>query len=145
MRKTLLVATILLVFAAWAVAQQEAPSPNNTPRNDNQATQPEAGASTMDTIDGCLGGSAGSFTVTDKTGTTYQLLLPPNADNAKLSQHVGQEVRATGTVANATGTPSASTSGAPGSMSAAQPSIRVTKLDKIGDACPAASGSAPSK
>jgi hypothetical protein len=66
MRKTLLLATILLVFAAWAVAQQEAPSPNDPTRNDSQASQPAAGASSMDGIEGCLGGSAGSFTVTEQ-------------------------------------------------------------------------------
>jgi len=151
MRKTLLLAMILLVFAAWAVAQQEAPSPNDPTRNDSQASQPATGASSMDSIEGCLGGSASGFTVTDKAGTTYQLLLPASADSAKLSQHVGEEVRATGAVSNAAGSPSASSPSAPGSMpsagepSGSQPSIRVTKMDKIADTCSGTSGANPSK
>jgi hypothetical protein len=79
MRKTLLLAMILLIVAAWAVAQQDAPSQSAPSTNDSQASQAAMG----DSIDGCLGGSNGSFTVTDKTGTHSssncpKRLTPPN-------------------------------------------------------------------
>ncbi len=129
MRKTLLLAMIVLVFAAWAVAQQGTapPSPQS---KDSQTSEPATG----DSIDGCLGGSASNFTVTDKAGTTYQLQLPKSADPDKLNQHVGAEVRVTGTRADAAG-------GASGN----QASIHVTRMDKIADTCGASSGANPSK
>jgi hypothetical protein len=146
MRKTLLLTMILLVFAAWAVAQQGSAAQGAPTHNDQQAPQ----AVPANIIDGCLGGSAGNFTVTDNAGTTYQLQLPPNADTTKLSQHIGEEVRVSGDVSNAAG--AASGAAAPGSTSAGssaaggQPSINVTKMDKIGSTCGnSTSGGNPSK
>lgn len=134
MRKTLLLVMILLVFAAWAVAQQDttppsAQPPSTQPKN-SQAPPPATG----DSIDGCLGASAGNFTVTDQAGTTYQLQLPQGTNTDKLNQHVGAEVRVTGTRADAAG-------GASGN----QASIHVTRMDKIADTCGASSGANPSK
>jgi len=125
MRKTLLLAMILLVFAAWAVAQQGSTTPAAAGAENTQAAQP---APSEDIIEGCLGGSAGNFTLTDKAGNTYQLQLPPNADTAKLSPHIGEEVRVTGTV------------------DSAGKSINVTKMDSLGDKCGnKTSGANPSK
>jgi len=137
MRKTLLLATILLAFAAWAVAQQDptapsaqAPSAAQTPSAqspDNQTALPATG----DTIEGCLGGSAGNFTVTDKSGTTYQLQLPQGTDTDNLNKHVGEEVRVTGATSNA--------------AAGNQASIHVTKMNKIADTCGTGSTANPSK
>lgn len=88
-------------------------------------------------VEGCLGGSGGNFTIIDKSGTTYQLQLPAGADSSKLNSHIGEEVRVTGTMSNAkqsTGAEaSTSPSGAAGASS--QPSIAVSKIDKVGDKC----------
>jgi hypothetical protein len=87
-------------------------------------------------LEGCLGGSAGKYTVVDKAGTTYQLQLPAGADTSKLDAHLGQEIRVTGTMSNATdSTSSAAAAGAARAGSAGQPSISVTKIDKIADTC----------
>jgi hypothetical protein len=134
MRKTLLLAFLLLACAAWVMAQQ----------GDNSPT-----ASSQSSIEGCLGGSAGNFTVMDKAGTTYQLQLPQGADNAKLSQHIGEEVRVTGTVANGAGADASSNvppapGRAAGTAAVGQSTINVSKMDKIGDAC-SNSQTAPSK
>ena len=134
MRKTLLLTLILLVFAAWAVAQQGAASPS-APTNTQSSQQATAGENITE---GCLGGSGGNFTVTDKAGTTYQLQLPPNADTAKLSQHVGQEVRVTGT--SSPGSSSAAGPAPSAGTSSAQSSINVTRMEKVADTC----GSNPS-
>jgi hypothetical protein len=155
MRKILLLTIILLVFAAWAVAQQGVTSPTAPPRDNTQASQ--QAAPSENTTEGCLGGSAGNFTVTDKAGTTYQLQLPPNADTSKLSQHIGQEVRVTGSTSSA-GSSSSSSPGMAGSSGAAgsapsagaasstQPSINVTRMEKVADTCGAGTSNAnPSK
>ena len=48
--------------------------------------------------EGCLGGSASNYTLTDKAGTTYKLNIPSNADSSKLAPHVGEPVQVMGGV-----------------------------------------------
>jgi hypothetical protein len=101
----------------------------------------DASAAGGNSVEGCLGGSAGKFTIIDKAGTTYDLQLPAGADSSKLNSHIGQEIRATGTMSNAkdsgsnaSAASSTSASGAAGA-SGSHPSIAVTKIDKIADTC----------
>lgn len=119
---------ILLAVSAWAVAQQDPNSPNapSSSAGSQAATQPSG----SNGIQGCLGGSGDNYTVTDKTGTTYQLQLPPGGDTSKLKEHIGNEVLVTGALA------------APGNASAAsssptQPSINVKGISKVSDTCSA--------
>lgn len=106
----------------------------------DQAGQDASAAAAGSTVEGCLGGAAGNFTIIDKSGTTYQLQIPAGADTSKLNSHIGEEVRVTGTMANAkqpgdtSAASSTSASGAAGA-SGSQPSIAVTKIDKVGDKC----------
>jgi hypothetical protein len=116
----------------------------------DQAGQDASAAAAGSTVEGCLGGSAGNFTIIDKSGTTYQLQLPEGADTSKLNQHIGEEVRVSGTMANAKqsgDTSAASSSSASGAAGAAgsQPSIAVTKIDKVGDKCTSNVQTPPSK
>ena len=127
MRKTLLLTMILLSVSAWAAAQQETNS-QSAPSSASQGTAQPSSAS--NSIEGCLGGFAGKFTLTDKAGTTYQLQLPQRADPSNLKQYIGANVRVKGTIANAAGSnPSA------GGSSAGQASIMVTGMDKVSDTC----------
>lgn len=90
-------ATIAVFWAIWAVAQQGYPE---QPAKDSSSGQT--------TIQGCLSGSDGSYTLTGKSGTAYQL----TGNTAKLSAHVGHEVQIKGTTVEsgaAPGAPSAST------------------------------------
>jgi len=48
--------------------------------------------------EGCLGGKDPNYTITDTTGTTYKLNIPPNADTSTLAQHVGEPVQVAGNV-----------------------------------------------
>jgi hypothetical protein len=134
MKKSLLLITMLLLSAAWVVAQSTSPAPSASQpgASDSQATpaspsassqssvgsqtsagdQAKASADANNTIRGCLSGSAGSYTLTDNaSGKSYNL----TGKTDDLSAHVGQEVEINGASA------SASTGGAMGS-SASNPS-----------------------
>jgi hypothetical protein len=111
-------------------------------------------ASAGNSVEGCLGGSAGKFTIIDKAGTTYDLQLPASADSSKLNSHIGQEVRVSGTMSNAKDASAAGAAGAAASAatqaatgssaSSSHPSISVTKIDKVSDTCSTnTTGSAP--
>ncbi|MFZ0817659.1 MAG: DUF5818 domain-containing protein [Candidatus Sulfotelmatobacter sp.] len=124
----LLLISMLLLGTSWALAQD---SNSSTPsQTSSQATAVSAGGQQM--IKGCLSGSDGSYTLTATNGQSYRL----TGDTAKLSDHVGHEMKVTGTVSSA----SASTSGENpnGSMSqtgAAQQTIDVTSFKHISKTC----------
>jgi len=118
MKSILVVTLFMLATLAWAAAQQPGSAPE---RNSGQTTSPssqapgatqtqpstpgsadQAGsrgqASNAPVTEGCLGGSAPNYTITDKTGTAYKLNMPPNADTSKLASHVGESVQVQGDV-----------------------------------------------
>ena len=134
MRQILLLVSVLLLGLSWAVAQDATqgsttPSTGTNPMNSGQ----NSAASGEKTVTGCLSGSNGSFSLTDKHGTSYQL----TGDNAKLSEHVGHEVRVTGTPS-----PSASgaTAGAPGSTTAGNTGAEQSLLKHVSKSCQAGAG-----
>jgi len=106
--------------------------------------QDASAAGAGNSVEGCLGGSAGKFTIIDKAGTTYDLQLPASADSSKLNSHIGEEVRVSGTMSIAKDSSAAGASGAASSASqtatgssssSSHPSISVTKIDKVSDTC----------
>ena len=118
----LLMLSLLLLGSCWAVAQYDS----------SQKTTSSGGANqTM--VEGCLSGSGGSYTLTDKNGNSFQL----TGDTAKLSEHNGHEVKVTGTPSSASSSPSSS--GAQGSMgqtsSSTQQTIEVSSVKHISKAC----------
>lgn len=133
MRKTLLLTTIVLALAAWGMAQQE-PSSQRPPASSQGTTQSPAG---QNSVQGCLGGSGNNFTVTDKTGTSYQLQLPAGANASALKPHIGEEVRVEGTTSGASGSNSAA------SPSGNQPSINVKNIYRVSPTCSTKSGAPP--
>lgn len=119
--KNILVMTLFMATLAWAAAQQPGSAPE---RDSGQTTSPssqapgtsqtqpstpggagQAGsqgqASSAPVTEGCLGGSAPNYTIKDKTGTTYKLNMPPNADTSRLAPHVGESVQVQGDVKDA--------------------------------------------
>ncbi|HEV3512540.1 MAG TPA: DUF5818 domain-containing protein [Candidatus Sulfotelmatobacter sp.] len=132
MRHVLLFLSVLLLGISWAVAQTS-PQTSSTPSGSSasaQSSQTSAGGET--TVEGCLSGSSGNYTLAAKDGTTYQL----TGDTAKLSEHVGHEVKITGT-ANSAGS-SANTGGAAdnsaGSNSSGK-SLQVSSVKHISKTC----------
>jgi hypothetical protein len=169
MRKTFLITAILLLSATWAVAQTSPSTPQSTtpetssqqstaPSSTSPSQQPAAPDATSSTtqttttqttqtssnsstsIEGCLSGSAGNWTLTDQSGKTWQLA----GDTSKLSDHVGHQVRIMGTDNSS----SASGSSSPGSSSpssgagatgagssAAQSTFTVNRVKMISSTC----------
>ena len=171
MRKTSLITAILLLSAVWAVAQtspssspqsttpgsssQPSTSPSSTSPS-QQPAAPDASSTTTQTtttqttqtssdsansIEGCLSGSAGNWTLTDQSGKTWQL----SGDTSKLGDHVGHQVRLMGTdnsgsgsssgAASATNPSSGAGATGAGSSSGSQSTFNVKKVKMISSTC----------
>jgi hypothetical protein len=140
----LLLFSILLLGTCWAVAQnsggaqsgqsQSDPSysnPAGSSQSDSTATS-QGNAGTKQTIEGCLSGSGGNYTLTGKDGTTYQLA---GGDTSKLSQHVGHEIKVTGTMSS-----SAAASGGGMASNAGQQTIEVSSFRHVSKTCTGGGG-----
>lgn len=135
MKKAILTTAMLLLCGLWAVAQQTYPNPSSQSSQSSSSSQATSTGS-QTTVQGCLSGSNGSFTLTDKSGTAYQL----TGDTSKLNEHVGHEVQITGTQSQQS---TAAPSTAPGNPASAQPSIDVTSVKHIASSCSSSSSSKP--
>jgi len=108
---------IMLVLALlWSTAwlQSQDPYPQNPPSGRSGAK------SSQTSVEGCLQGSNGNFTLTDNSGTTYQL----QGDTSKLSKHVGHDVQITG-----------STSSSNAASSNSGTTLTVDKVKHISESC----------
>lgn len=120
MKRMILLGSILLLSAVWATAQYEKPEPGM-----------DSSGADKTTVQGCLAGSDGSYSLTDKSGITYQL----TGDTAKLQAHVGHTIEVTGTTTSNQGS-----TGQSGSMSApseTQPTLNVNSFKHISTSCSA--------
>ena len=111
MKRMYLVPAILLLSALWLAAQTS----NSTSQSPDKNSQTS--------IQGCLSGSAGSYTVTDQSGKNYKL----QGDTSKLSEHVGHEVRITGTEESGANSAAGATP--------AEPNFNVSSVEKVSDSC----------
>jgi len=122
MRKLFLLISVLLLGLSWAAAQ-------DTPTRSSASGQSSRTGAGQMTVEGCLSGSSGNFTLTDKNGSFYKL----TGNTEKLSEHVGHEVKVTGTSGaagtGASGSTETSASGAGGQ------SLQVTSLKHISKTC----------
>ena len=135
MRQIFLLVSIMLLGLTWAVAQeatQGSTSPSSGRTSEmNSGQNAKTSAAGEKTVTGCLSGSNGSYTLTDKHGMAYQL----TGDTAKLSEHVGHEIKVTGTTSSSASSPSGATGSA-----GAERSIEVTSFKHISKTCQAAAG-----
>jgi hypothetical protein len=106
MRKFSLISAIVLLASAWMLAQNSTPPsqyPSSAPSAAQDAQQTatqaakDAGNQAAGNVEGCVGGSAGSYTLTDSSGKTYTLA----GDTSTLADHVGHQVKVSGTMASA--------------------------------------------
>lgn len=115
MRQVMLLA-VLLLGVSWAAAQ-------NYP-NSSTPTSGQTSAGTQTTVEGCLSGSDGKYTLTDSKGTNYQL----TGDTAKLADHVGHEVKITGVA-------SGSAASSDNSMAAGAQTLEVSSMKHVSKTC----------
>ena len=125
----LLLFSVLLLGATWAAAQNYPSQTSST--SSSQTTPTSAGAET--TVQGCLSGSDGNYMLTDKQGNTFQL----TGDTAKLSEHVGHEVKVTGTASSASESPSSGKAGEEkeGEASGSSRQLEVASVKHISKTC----------
>lgn len=146
MRQVLLCVSILLLGLTWGFAQTSGSSettPSGSGQSGSSTQMGHSGSGGHMTVEGCLSGSSGSYTLTDKQGNTYQL----TGDTAKLSDHVGHEVKVMGTEAGADASASAGASGGGASSSmggGAAHSLQVTSVKHVSKTCQSGSGGAMS-
>ncbi len=152
MRKTLFLLIIVAMSVALAAAQHNpsmpstdqstspggravGPAPDSQSTAPGQATSPAAPSSSTapagdpKIIEGCLGGTAPNFTVTDQAGTKYNLDIPKDADTAPLTAHLGQAVKVKGMVSGDKASAGAS------------PTIQVEQMARGTGSCPAGANS----
>lgn len=137
MRQVLLCVSILFLGLTWGFAQTSG-SGEATPSGSGQtgsSSQMGHAGSGHTTVEGCLSGSSGNYTLTDKQGNTYQL----TGDTAKLSEHVGHEVKIMGTES---GGESAGTAASGSTTGGASHSLQVMSVKHMSKSCQSGSGGA---
>lgn len=151
---------VLLLCGVWSTAQNNPSSQTSSPdpstssqtTGSTSAGSDSAGSSSTESsqkdssmsetgtsgnsIEGCLSGSDGNYTLTDQAGASYKL----TGDTAKLSEHIGHEVKITGTKSSASATGASDTMGQTGG---AQQSIEVTSVKHVSKTCKG--GASPTK
>ena len=122
MTKTLMLAMALLMSAAWLTAQES---------SQTGSAQTGGAGSGQTTVQGCLQGSSGSYTLTSDSGTAYQL----QGDSAKLSKHVGHEVQITGSTSGTGSSSGAMSANAGTSTGGSQQTLTVSDVKHISKTC----------
>jgi hypothetical protein len=136
-RKTLML-SLVLAFGAACAAAQTYPSSSPDSRTPQTATQPSQTSSADTTsIQGCVSGSDGNYTLTDNSGATYKLA----GDTAKLTEHVGHKVEITGSTMSSSSSDTSAASASPESHkpagAGAQHTLSVTSVKHISSTCSA--------
>lgn len=135
MRKTLWVGLALLLCAAFAMAQSETQAGQSDPQSGMGQTSTSSDTKAKETtVEGCLMGSGGNFTLTDATGIQYQL----QGDTEKLSANVNKEVKVKGSLSSSMGAGGAGAGTASDSSAAgagAPQVFNVMSVKKTSDTC----------
>ena len=121
--------------------QPAAPDTSSTTTQTTTTQTTQTSSDNGTSIEGCLSGSAGNWTLTDQSGKTWQLA----GDTSKLSDHVGHQVRLMGSdnSSSASGSSSSPSSSSPSSSAGAtgagaastQSTFTVNKVKMISSTC----------
>jgi len=134
MRRLLLLSVVLLA-ASWGMAQD---ATNQINQSTSQAAQDQSansrGAETS--VEGCLTGANGSYTLSDISGNAYQL----TGDTSKLADYVGHEIKVTGiSEASATSSSAGSSAATPEtakqSAGASRQTFQISSVKHISKTC----------
>jgi len=88
MKRIFLLLGLSMLAGAMALAQD---APTSSPSKQNGQTRTQSSSRSTNIIRGCLSGSTGNYTVTDRNGMQYTV----NGDDATLRSMVGREVEVT--------------------------------------------------
>ena len=120
MRTIILLSSILLLSAAWAGTETGSSSVSQSNPASSDAV------SSVTTVEGCLDGANGSYTLTDQGGTSYRL-----AGNLEpLKEHVGETMRISGTMQPVVHIPGAMSEG-----TEMRPTLLVSSYEKVSGVC----------
>jgi hypothetical protein len=132
MKKLLVLSSIALLYASLGWAQDSSAQPSA--QSPNSAA--DSSSTTSGTVQGCLNGSEGNYTLTqDTTGTVFKLA----GSTDKLKEHVGHEVAVTGQMSGDSGSATSPSSGSSDSNASAGPTFQVSDVKMVSKHC--ASGS----
>jgi Protein of unknown function (DUF5818) len=129
--RNLLLFSVLLLGASWMAAQtssgtgQSGAGQTGADQSGYGQTAGQAGG-TQKTVTGCLSQANGQYVLTSHKGMVYQL----NGDSSELANHVGHEIKVTGTESGAGAAANAS-----GQASANGPTIEVSSMKHISKTC----------
>lgn len=118
MRKFFFATAVFLLSSSWGLAQNSS-SPEQTPDKSQIAELEKHGKA----VEGCLAGSANTFTLTSTKGRPYKL----TGDTQGLKENVGHMVRLYGTAANAGYDPN--------SIWGSQATFGVKRVESLSDTC----------
>ncbi len=138
MRRLVLLLSVLLLGACWAAAQDTTTSSPSQSDPTSASSGQSATASGATSVQGCLSGSSGNYTLTDKNGNAYQL----TGDTAKLSEHVGHEVKIMGTSSSAAPSGGGTATGTAGQASGNSQTLEVSSVKHISKTCQSSGGMA---
>jgi hypothetical protein len=102
--RSVLLFSVLLLGASWMAAQTTTGTGHSTVAGQSGygQTTHQTATGNQKTVTGCLSESNGKYMLTEHNGTSYELM----GESSKLSEHVGHEIRVTGTETAASGTAS---------------------------------------
>ena len=119
MKKFVFATAVVLLSSSWGLAQNN-PSPEKTQDDKEQFAELEKHGKA---VEGCLTGSADTFTLTNAKGRPYKL----TGDTSGLKENVGHMVRLYGTAASSGYSPS--------SIWGTQATFGVKKVESLSDKC----------
>ncbi len=134
MKRILLLSSISLLSAVCAFAQYDSKPSTTTTQSTTTTTQ--SNSSDSKTIQGCLSGSDGNYTLTDKSATVKLA-----GDTSQLQAHVGHTIQVTGTLASSSASSSTTdstghqTSSMSGSADQHQPTFTVASFKHVSPTC----------
>jgi hypothetical protein len=131
----LLLFSVVLLGASWGMAQD---APNQINQSTSQAAQDQSanGSGGETSVEGCLTGANGSYTLSDISGNTYQL----TGDTSKLAEHVGHEIKVTGVsepsaTSSSAGSSAATPETAKQSAGASRQTLQISSVKPISKTC----------
>lgn len=130
--RNLMLFSVLLLGSSWMAAQTTTTGQGAAGQDNGygQTQQSQTATGSQKTVTGCLSQANGQYVLTSRKGMTYQL----TGDSAELANHVGHEVKITGTESGAGASANAGSNGM-GQTSANGPSIDVSSVKHISKTC----------